>query len=176
MASAFDKISHGNITTEIVALTGKPAWGVLIASYLRDGDIHLGSSKTYRKIGIPQGGVLAPVCFSAATWRTAKKISCLSGPYRIEVALFADDICIKILAAGILGLCQGLVNAHGVLMGFCASSELDLDPTKSESITDSDRTTSHVVSVLSNTELQFIADGIKPSMKWLGYWITPGTN
>ncbi|KAF4741016.1 hypothetical protein FOZ62_007490 [Perkinsus olseni] len=176
VSSAFDKISFGHIIDEVVAITENPAWGCLLNSYLHGHQIFLDNRHTFRTAGVAQGGVLAPICFAAATWRMGDRLQALTGPYRIRVAIYADDICAKIIANGILGLSQGLKDAVSVIKPWTDRADLHLDPSKNETITDSEITSALLKDHLEDTDIHYIAENTKPCIKWLGLWLTPHNN
>ncbi|KAF4714680.1 hypothetical protein FOZ63_013402, partial [Perkinsus olseni] len=165
-----------HIIDEVVAITENPAWGCLLNSYLHGHQIFLDNRHTFRTAGVAQGGVLAPICFAAATWRMGDRLQALTGPYRIRVAIYADDICAKIIANGILGLSQGLKDAVSVIKPWTDRADLHLDPAKNETITDSEITSALLKDHLEDTDIHYIAENTKPSIKWLGLWLTPHNN
>ncbi|KAF4650578.1 hypothetical protein FOL46_000885, partial [Perkinsus olseni] len=173
VASAFDKIAHSYIVTEITAITGIPQWGALIESYLHGGDVHLDGLKTYRAAGIPQGGIISPVCFCASTWRVGKRIGELRGPFSIRVAIYADDFCIRIVALGLLGLSEGVRQAVDTLSAWTEDADLSIDRQKTEALTDCSLTAELLKDELEGQDTQFVSDSIKGNIKWLGFWLTP---
>ncbi|KAF4648863.1 hypothetical protein FOL47_002709, partial [Perkinsus chesapeaki] len=173
VSAAFDKISFDHIIKEVVALTDTPAWGKLISSYLHGNKVVLDNDHTFRVAGVAQGGVLAPICFALSTWRMGTEVSTLTGPFNIRIALYADDICVRITAAGILGLIQGLQKTVDIIMAWVVKADLQLDPQKNEAITDSQSTTDLLVDELASTDLEYIGNNIKPEIKWLGIWLNP---
>ncbi|EER07538.1 conserved hypothetical protein, partial [Perkinsus marinus ATCC 50983] len=172
VAAAFDRIGHAHIVAEITAITGISQWGDLVQSYLHGGDVHLDGLTTYRATGIPQGGVLSPVCFSASTWRVGRRITDLSGPFSIKVAIYADDFCVRIVALGVIGLSAGVRQSLGTLSAWSTEAELAIDREKTEALADSDATADLLKEELAGTDAQFISESIKRSIRWLGLVIT----